>query len=204
MKRDTVIIDKTIGLANCGGSEELYRDTLESLVIYVPKKLEHIKKCLDDNDYTNYIIEAHTLKSNAALIGAEILAAQAKELEYAGKENNYEVLHIKTAQLVVQYEALLTQIKETLEQGKDACKESPEVFGSEEDKEQCCRILEEAQIMLEYGQTEDASDTLELVSIYNVPGMFIEQAEEIIKNLHDGEINQGKRRLNQLIKEAVS
>ncbi|MDO5293204.1 MAG: Hpt domain-containing protein [bacterium] len=111
MKQEIIDINIQEGIANCGGSEELYKTVLESIVLYVPQRLDHLLACLEQKEYKEYIIEAHTLKSNAALIGAVGIASQAKELEYAGKSGEYKVLHKKTSILIAQFENVLEQIK---------------------------------------------------------------------------------------------
>lgn len=98
-------IDKDAGMLNCGGTENDYRGVVEIVYRYAGEKLERLAQLFNEKDYTNYTIEVHALKSNAATIGAMELSAKAKALEMAGKENRYEEIERDHADFVKAYGA---------------------------------------------------------------------------------------------------
>jgi len=53
-----------------------------------PSQLEQLRNALAAQDAEAFRRAAHTIKSNAATFGAHQLAAQARELEMMGRENN--------------------------------------------------------------------------------------------------------------------
>lgn len=186
------------GLANCGGSESFYYDTLKSITEYVPKKIEHLKECLSQKDYEGYIIEVHTLKSNAAVIGAETLMQEAKRLEYAGKEKQYPVIETDTTQLIMQYEQMLAQIKSVLQAVIIVKTKSPDEFATEEDKLQCYDIVCEAEDCIKDEQYEDAMEELELLEIYEVPVKLRERITSVYKRLEEEEYDLAYEELKEL------
>lgn len=96
-------IDKDAGMLNCGGTENDYRGVVEIVYKYAGEKLEHLAQLFTEKDYTNYTIEVHALKSNAATIGAMELSAKAKALEMAGKEGRFEEIERDHADFVKAY-----------------------------------------------------------------------------------------------------
>ena len=47
---------------------------------------------MEEDDMESYRIQVHAMKSNAAMIGAYTLSAEAKVLEYAAKDKNADVI----------------------------------------------------------------------------------------------------------------
>ena len=74
------------------------------------KKWSKIKKYYDDKNVFDYTTEVHSLKSSAANIGAAEISALAKELEFAGKDKNIDLIEEKTATLLSMYSELLENI----------------------------------------------------------------------------------------------
>lgn len=79
-------INRKLGLEHCGDDESLYRETLELFIEIYDEKLINTNELLACEDWENYIVFVHGLKSSALTIGAESLSADARELEYAGKD----------------------------------------------------------------------------------------------------------------------
>ena len=79
-------INRKLGLEHCGDDESLYRETLELFIEIYNEKLINTNELLACEDWENYIVYVHGLKSSAFTIGAESLSADARKLEYAGKD----------------------------------------------------------------------------------------------------------------------
>ena len=75
--------------------EELISDYEEAL----PGFLESIKSAIDENDFQNLMIHAHTLKGIVANFYCDELTKAAFELEKCGREENEENLNNKFDQL---------------------------------------------------------------------------------------------------------
>lgn len=98
------------GLENCGGSAELYQRVISSFISEGRKKLPLIKQLYKTEDWKNYIVAVHGLKSSAASIGAMELSAHAKEMEFAGKEDAIGLIHEKTNGLLQEYIEMLQML----------------------------------------------------------------------------------------------
>ena len=114
MEDITPIIDTSIGLEHCNYDEDLYRQTLQLVVNYLPNKLKYLKQYQVEKDYKSYVIEVHALKNNASLIGAMTLSDDAKYLELAGKESRYDIIDQSTEVLIQKFEQLLNHIRTSL------------------------------------------------------------------------------------------
>ena len=103
-------IDMQQGLTYCGGDEEgfleivgIYYDTREE----VAEKLERL---FAQQDWKNYTIEVHSLKSSSKMIGANALYEMALAQEMAGKESDQEKLLQNHEPLMKKYEKILSEI----------------------------------------------------------------------------------------------
>ena len=79
-------INREMGMHYCGDDEDFYNEILEVFIDSYDEKLAEINKALAGEDWTNYTVYVHSLKSSSLTIGAETLSAAAKELEFAGKD----------------------------------------------------------------------------------------------------------------------
>ncbi|MCQ2978895.1 MAG: ATP-binding protein [Clostridia bacterium] len=88
---------------NILGTIELFKDTLKLFYDSIDKKSELIEKYAVTNDFDNYTIQVHALKSMARSIAATQLADMAAHLEEKGKERNEEEIKNKTGELLQTY-----------------------------------------------------------------------------------------------------
>jgi HPt (histidine-containing phosphotransfer) domain-containing protein len=82
-------IDVNTGLRYVGNSRETYFSILKTYVKKGTEKLELLKELYEQEDWKNYVIEVHALKSSSLSIGAKELSEQAKRLELNGKAGDY-------------------------------------------------------------------------------------------------------------------
>ena len=85
------------------GSEELYWDVLKDYYRTIRKKAGLIHDLEQAEDWKNYTIEVHALKSASKQIGAVELSALAADMEKAGNAENAQLIHQYTASLLEQY-----------------------------------------------------------------------------------------------------
>lgn len=84
-------IDSRVALEN-SGSEESFKSVLKIFLDSIDNKAGEITGFYNAEDYENYTIKVHALKSSARLIGAMELSQKAEALEMAGKEGNIEYI----------------------------------------------------------------------------------------------------------------
>ncbi len=74
------------------GSEETFRMILKMFSDTIDSRSDEIKGYYDDEDWKNYTVKIHALKSSAKLIGATKLSKDAEKLEMAGKEGDIDFI----------------------------------------------------------------------------------------------------------------
>lgn len=95
-------LDLKKGIEHCETAED-YIDALSVFAASIDKKADDIEAFADEENWNMYILRVHSLKSMARLIGAAQLSDHAAELEYEGKQGNYEKLKNETGQLLDEY-----------------------------------------------------------------------------------------------------
>lgn len=94
------------------------RDYLELIHIFYMEgdsKCRLLTSLLETGDYKNYCIEVHALKSAAANLGAMELSNQARELEFAAKNGDFDYINTHASELIRSYQELLAEMRNVLE-----------------------------------------------------------------------------------------
>lgn len=81
-------LDAATGMRYCGDSEELYAEVLQMYCDMYSEQRAELDRMLAEEDYKNYTILIHALKSTSMNIGAVSLSKKCLELEKAGKAYN--------------------------------------------------------------------------------------------------------------------
>lgn len=106
-------LDTSTGLSYCDNDEELYLEIIKTY--FENSKLDALIKYFDDEDWNNYHILIHSLKSTSLSIGATSLSEQAKALEFAAKDNNISYIKENHIKCIEKYKTLLENISKALD-----------------------------------------------------------------------------------------
>ncbi|MGN1089900.1 MAG: response regulator, partial [Huintestinicola sp.] len=98
------LFDTKTGCFYTGGDEDAYKEILEMYVRKFPEKKKLISELYREKNWKNYIIEVHALKSTSLTIGSKPLSELAKKLEFAGKEEKYDIIDAENDDLLKMYE----------------------------------------------------------------------------------------------------
>lgn len=79
------LINVEMGMEYSAGMPDLYKDFLLKFAELKPDKMQKLQETFDAQDWKNYTIFVHSLKSTALSIGGEKTSAAAKALEMSGK-----------------------------------------------------------------------------------------------------------------------
>lgn len=104
-------IDIQMGLKNCM-DEEFYEEILGDYL--EGDKTEKVEQYYQEEDWKNYEIQVHGLKSTSLTIGAISLSEKAKALEKAAGDGDMDYIKLNHALLMAQYKRLLNQLREIL------------------------------------------------------------------------------------------
>ena len=99
-------IDGETAIKN-SGSEESFRTVLEIFYESIKSKSAEIENYYEQEDWDNYTIKVHALKSSAKLIGALKLSEDALALENAGKEKRIDYIKAHHDDLIREYKDYL-------------------------------------------------------------------------------------------------
>lgn len=110
------LINLALGMSYCADDAEVYREVAEAYLEEAEEKLEKLDTFYEAQDWKNYAIIAHAIKSTSLTIGAESLSAIAKEHEFAGKEARAEDIDATYVDLLDQYQAVLMELRTVLEE----------------------------------------------------------------------------------------
>lgn len=107
-------VDSRKALEERDGSIKDYLKVLELYYLEGSNKIKEIKEAYEVNDYANYEIYVHGLKSTSLSIGAIGLSDMAKEHEFAAKEGDIQFIHENFEKLCIEYDKILHEIKGVL------------------------------------------------------------------------------------------
>ena len=105
-------IDAEVGLMRLNGLKGMYYKTLKLFYEKLKTSGERIAAFIDDNDFKNFSIAVHAVKSNLAGIGAEGLSDVAYKLEMESKNGNFEFCHMNFPGFIKRLEILYEQLTE--------------------------------------------------------------------------------------------
>ncbi len=109
-QEDTVpYIDRDTAMLYCAGSEEIFREFLGMFCNLHDKKKEQIVKCYEEENWNDYGIELHSLKSTSLSIGGKRLSELALELEKAGKAGDAVFIRENHEEALVLYESTVKE-----------------------------------------------------------------------------------------------
>lgn len=104
-------IDYKQGMIYCGSQENL----MEVLQLHYEEGNENwhkIKKAYDDEDWKDYVIFVHGLKSSMRSVGINKLSGMAELLEMAGKEENIDYINKNNEALLSEYSRVIDGLEE--------------------------------------------------------------------------------------------
>jgi putative two-component system response regulator len=101
-------------MAYCCDSEEFYQEMLGTYI--EGQKEDAIRKAYGEQDWDNYRILVHALKSTSLSIGAEEVSEQAKALEMAAKEHDIAFIDEHHEETMQNYRELLANISAAVEE----------------------------------------------------------------------------------------
>ena len=120
------------GLQYCAGDRDFYVELLASFVKEAGQKAAKIKAYYQKQDFENYGILVHALKSTAKMIGADSLSENAKRAEEAAKKQDADYIGKHQEELAAQYHEVVQCITEVLGlDKKETVQEEPQQHGDD-------------------------------------------------------------------------
>jgi len=99
------------GMKYCGGMEEMYVEMLQMFCDLSEEKMTKLQNAFDTQNWNDYVVYVHALKSTSLSIGGSIVSELARELEMAGKAHEINVILKK-------HENVMELYRKTVEAGR--------------------------------------------------------------------------------------
>lgn len=145
-------MDTKSGLQYCRGDEKFYVQLLDRFVQDAVKKETELEDCYAREDWDNYRIRVHALKSTAKTIGAHSVSEKARMLEEAAKNHEADYIRQHHSQLLDHYHETVQKIQDVLGTGEeDALQE----------KEQCGIEISRDELLERFRNLKECLDTFE-------------------------------------------
>ena len=106
-------LDLMSGIEHCNTAT----DYLEALTVFtesIKEKSDDIERFEKEENWPMYLLRVHSLGSVARLVGADCVADKAADLEYAGMQQEYGLVHALTPQLLSEYRDMLPDLENLL------------------------------------------------------------------------------------------
>ena len=158
------------------GSEEVFRTVLKIFYESLDNKLSEINEMYNAEDFENYTIKVHALKSSAKLVGAQKLSEDALALEMAGKEGN-------TAYIKENHEAMVEELTEFQEKLSEFFEGDDSVYDEGE-------ILDDLEPKVLVSKESDGNYDAFLI-------------ESILETLEDGIKNKNRELISNTVRDAA-
>lgn len=157
------------------GGKETYVNVCSSFYETATARIQMISDYYDNEDYENYTIQVHALKSSARLVGALELSELALDMELAGKEKDVVKIKEKTKLLLDMYRSLQCELATVF----DVKNAEAEANKKELTKKVLNRRLGELSDLVEAFDFETAEMLLESLKEYRLPEDFTESYEKL-------------------------
>ena len=177
---DVKDIDMQAGLGHCG-SEAAYLEALKVFAESIQLEAEAIERYFQEEDWPNYTIKVHALKSTARIIGAGELSELARSMEEAGNAGEIEKIKDATMPLLSLYRSFsekLASLSDT-SVGEDADK--PLI-----DEETMAEAFDTLREFVQSFSYDNAMFVLDSLSEYRLPekeGKLYQELKEAITRL---------------------
>ena len=103
-----------VGLPYFGGNIKAYKSTMESILKDCKKKVVLLENYFLAGDLKNYAIEAHSVKSVSASIGATTFSDLAKDNELKAKADDRDYIEANGSYFITKYKEFLNSIEQIL------------------------------------------------------------------------------------------
>ena len=177
------------------GNSALYDKILEEYYRSGDDKYRGIESAYDNEDWSDYTIRVHALKSSSRQVGAMMLGDMAEELEKAGKASDLGTIRSKTGDTLREYRVFLDALKEHYESSRAAEDAAPKppidtdtLSGLLDELKAACEDLDMDRMeavsegLKGYGYDEELRPLIdELLSA--IDGMDTEKCEELCKQI---------------------
>ena len=121
-------VDPEVGIRFCQDDKDLYKTILLDYAQNKDEKIKNITDYYNKEDWKNYSISVHALKSTSKTIGAVKLSDCALRLELAANDGNIDLIHLEHDNMLEQYKEVVDAILSSLNNKPSSKKDNSDVI----------------------------------------------------------------------------
>ena len=174
------------------GSPELFAEIVEEYYRSGAGRLQDIRKAYEAEDWKDYTIKVHALKSASRQIGAEELGSMAEALEKAGNASDLTFIHENNENALQAYDALLNRLEPYFPEEEKQTGVLGEIA-----PEELTRLLDAIAEACENLDMDEAEAKCEELSAYSFSPEVTEQVQALGEAIGDYDVD----RCNELIEK---
>lgn len=152
------------GMQYCRDDRAFYEELLIKFAKDAARKEADIDGFFRQEDYENYAILVHALKSTAKMLGADSLSEEAKAAETAAKAHDADYIRAHHADLMDAYQQVAQHILHVYDLAEESTSQSAGEDGPEISKEELLKRLSELKEGLETFEMDKAEKLIEEIS----------------------------------------
>lgn len=176
-------IDVTEALSRHTGGVGDYLELLELYCMDGREKRVLLERLAREEDYKNYQIEVHGLKSASANIGACELSELAKRHEFAAKDGDYAFIRDGAPELLQMYVSLLHEIERVLKSRGRFKEEEPKALGGRLSPEETQVRMEEILSDIENFESKAAAGKVQALLAENIEKSALDCLKDVKNRL---------------------
>ena len=116
MQEHCPMLNIVSGLGYCMDSREFYLETLQAFL--ESDKRQVLCETFDAEDFANYRIHVHAVKSSARTIGADVFSDHARALEFAARDGDTAFITAHHEAFMTEYTQLTAHLERMIEDDK--------------------------------------------------------------------------------------
>ncbi len=194
-------IDSAAAAKYQSGTMEDYIELLKLYCLDGARKLKLLKKLYEEENYGDYGIEVHGLKSASANVGAMSLSALARAHEEAADRGDGIFITEHFAELTEAFERQMQCIQDFLKGGESATGENGAGDLPEIDREKLTELVGKALEQLENFHSKECAAGIEELLGYRLEADIAAKLEEVQGQLKLYEDTEAERLLGRLLEE---
>ena len=184
------------GIQYCRGDIDFYKELLSQFVKESVNKEKKICDFYEQDDFDNYRILVHSLKSSAKMIGADELSKTAKQMEEAAKNQDAAYIREHEEALLAEYRATVNHINEALHSDENVSEQSV----TEISRGELMERLQELKECLGTYELDDAESLLAEMNGTECQGMSTKELiGDIKRDVDDFEFDMAAEKVEHLL-----
>ncbi len=191
-------INTVEGIKYCRNDKAFYIELITKFAKDAEAKGKEISEYYEKEDFENYRIRVHALKSTARTIGAETLSELARDAEEAAKRGDFSYIHDHQEELMWKYATDVQNILDAVGVSEQSPQEGREALS----KEELLERLHELEKSMETFEADKAESMIKELAAYHYQNRAISKLlEKVEYDVTEFDLKSAVEKVNRIIEE---